>query len=738
MDTKNKDKFNFEIKVLLSLAALLLIAIFYVSVADLNRINLIPQITLPGIITGTTAPGTVAEIKNFSSEEDFKQYLESSAKISGGYGGGLISTPILPEGMPVPGTITKNAADSGAPADRVSQTNVQVIGIDEPDIVKTDGKEIYFSGTQRYYYGPMMKGAIPPNDNSSSGITYEEQTRIATPGMMLPIYRPPIEKTNIVKAFPPADLALDGTIDKQGDLLLDNNILVVFPTQGYYYGNSKQEITAYNVSNPKSPAKKWSMNLGDNTSIVTSRMKDGKIYLITKNTINQNRPCPIKPLSLGGSEISIPCGEIYHPVMPVPVDTTFVASLIDPATGKVEKNVSFVGASYSGWFGTTVIYVSENAIYATYTYNESQVKFITGFIKENSELFPASLVSKIVKLNSYDISESSKMSEFSLLIEKYESSLESDERLKLDTELQNRMNNYYMVHSRELEKTGIVKINTDTFKIIAHGEVPGHLLNNFAMDEYKENLRVASTTSNIGGLIASSLNQSFSDVYVLDKNLDTIGSVKGLGKTEQIYSVRFVEDNAYVVTFRQTDPFYILDLSDPKHPTLTGELKIPGYSSYLHPLDATHILGIGQEGSQVKISLFNVSDKSNPMELDKYLLDEYWSEVSNNYHAFLLDKKHNIFFLPGSKGGYVFSYNPGFISDSENTWLCQNRNLDEQTNTNVIDTCKNYLKLEKAVSQNSVKRAIYLNDYLYIIGDDKIAVLNEINWTRVNELDLQQ
>ncbi|PKP55212.1 MAG: hypothetical protein CVT89_09125, partial [Candidatus Altiarchaeales archaeon HGW-Altiarchaeales-2] len=96
----------------------------------------------------------------------------------------------------------------------------------------------------------------------------------------------------------------------------------------------------------------------------------------------------------------------------------------------------------------------------------------------------------------------------------------------------------------------------------------------------------------------------------------------------------------------------------------------------------------------MKISLFDVSDVKNPKESDKYLLDESWSDILNTHHAFLLDTKHEIFFLPGSKGGYVFSYK------------------DDK------------LKLIKAVSEISARRAIYINDYLYIIGDDKIVVLN--------------
>jgi len=187
--------------------------------------------------------------------------------------------------------------------------------------------------------------------------------------------------------------------------------------------------------------------------------------------------------------------------------------------------------------------------------------------------------------------------------------------------------------------------------------------------------------------------------------LNIVGSVKDLGLTERIYSVRFLQDKGYLVTFRQTDPFYVLDLTDPTKPELKGELKIPGYSSYLHPITKDKILGIGKDGSNVKVSLFDVVSAENPRELDKYSLSEYWSDILNTHHAFLLDDKHEIFFLPGSRGGYVFSYN-----DDE-------------------------LKLVKTVSEITAKRAVYIEDFLYIIGDDKIVVLDENSWERTNEIE---
>lgn len=137
---------------------------------------------------------------------------------------------------------------------------------------------------------------------------------------------------------------------------------------------------------------------------------------------------------------------------------------------------------------------------------------------------------------------------------------------------------------------------------------------------------------------------------------------------------------------------------------MKGELKIPGYSSYLHPITKDQILGVGKEGSQVKLSLFNVSDPSSPTEQAKYLLDESWSEVLQTHHAFLLDAQHSIFFLPGSRGGYVFSY------------------------------ADNQLQLTRVVSDIQAQRALYLEDYLYIVGRDKIIILNQQDWTEVNQL----
>ena len=174
----------------------------------------------------------------------------------------------------------------------------------------------------------------------------------------------------------------------------------------------------------------------------------------------------------------------------------------------------------------------------------------------------------------------------------------------------------------------------------ASGEIPGYLLNQFSMSEYEGQLRVASTV----GFAWDEDSVSESLVTVLheaDGELVLTGQVGGLGLTERIYSVRFIGDIAYVVTFRETDPLYTVDLSDPSAPEVLGELKITGYSAYLHPLDDDHLLGIGQDATEqgqllgTQVSIFDVSDLSTPTRTHQFTLADGYSEAEYDHHAFL-------------------------------------------------------------------------------------------------------
>ena len=164
------------------------------------------------------------------------------------------------------------------------------------------------------------------------------------------------------------------------------------------------------------------------------------------------------------------------------------------------------------------------------------------------------------------------------------------------------------------------------------------------MSEHDGHLRVATTK---GDPWQSGDGESESLISVLeteDEELEVVGKVGGLGRGEQIYAVRFLGDAGYVVTFEQTDPLYVVDLSDPTAPETTGELKIPGYSAYLHPVGDGQLLGIGQSGTAEgmltgsQASLFDVADGANPERTAKLdLASGQWSHsaIESDHHAFL-------------------------------------------------------------------------------------------------------
>jgi uncharacterized secreted protein with C-terminal beta-propeller domain len=172
------------------------------------------------------------------------------------------------------------------------------------------------------------------------------------------------------------------------------------------------------------------------------------------------------------------------------------------------------------------------------------------------------------------------------------------------------------------------------------GSVPGYVLGRWALSEHEGRLRVAVTSSPPW---SAGSEPSVSSLHVLAENdgaLATVGKVGGMGKGERIQAVRYFGDLATVVTFRQTDPLYVVDLSDPKAPRVAGELKIPGYSAYLHPVGPGLVLGVGRDGTRsgqilgLQMSLFDVSDPARPRRVSQVALPGSWSDAEGDHHAF--------------------------------------------------------------------------------------------------------
>lgn len=196
---------------------------------------------------------------------------------------------------------------------------------------------------------------------------------------------------------------------------------------------------------------------------------------------------------------------------------------------------------------------------------------------------------------------------------------------------------------------------------LATGEVEGRLLNQFAMDEHEGVLRVATTVDGAWGPGADGTSESFvTTLERRDGDLVELGKVGDMGRGEQIHSVRFLGEVGYVVTFRQVDPLYTIDLSDPASPTVTGELKIPGFSSYLHPTEAGKLIGIGQDADPetgmttgTQVSVFDVSDPANPLRTAQWTLPGGSSTAEGDHHAFLWWAAEDLLVVPMSSSQIV-------------------------------------------------------------------------------------
>jgi len=190
---------------------------------------------------------------------------------------------------------------------------------------------------------------------------------------------------------------------------------------------------------------------------------------------------------------------------------------------------------------------------------------------------------------------------------------------------------------------------------IDRARVPGRILNQFSMDAHIDHFRIATTT----GDMWDEVNPSTSNVYVLDKEMKTVGKIEGIAPGEKIYSTRFLGDRLYMVTFKKVDPLFVIDLKEPTNPKILGKLKIPGYSDYLHPFDENHIIGFGKEAIDAekgnfawyqgfKMALFDVSDVANPKQKFVELIGDRGtdSELLRNHKALLFDKEKELLAFP--------------------------------------------------------------------------------------------
>lgn len=292
-------------------------------------------------------------------------------------------------------------------------------------------------------------------------------------------------------------------------------------------------------------------------------------------------------------------------------------------------------------------------------------------------------------------------------------------------------------------------------------KVKGKTINQYSVDEYNNNLRIALYDDN------------GSRVVIFDNNLKQVGKSNYVAKGERMYSSRFMGNKLYFVTFKTIDPLFVLDLSNPTSPKVLGELKIPGYSTYLHPYDENHLIGIGMETEEfvrrdsngrvistfgsiigMKMALFDVSDVSNPIELSNVVIGDRrtTSAILTNPKALLFSKERQLIAIPVNNYSEDFSisssdntssvissytsYNRPYVSEG---YFVYNINIDDGFNLKGIITHENNKSTSNysySYSNSKLLRGLYIEDNLFTVSETAVKVNRLDNLEEISKLQI--
>lgn len=477
------------------------------------------------------------------------------------------------------------AANRAADGD-YSETNVQVAGVDEGDVVKTDGTYIYAiaNGTVR------IVQAIPATDMKETAvIDFEDES------------------------FTASDLYVDGDTlvvignrwsNRGGYSAMEKRMAIgmIWPGPGM----NKTEARIYDLSDKSEPDLKRTVTFDGHT--VSTRRIGSKLYLV----MNQ------APAYWGGP-IPLTRAAAEEDLLPTYSDTAMNVS-DEPVTDCAKVSIlPRVPSPQYLMIGVVPI-------------RDTREKVHTEVILGSAENVYASLDNLYVATTEWNYAWDARA-------------------------------------PRNWQKTNVFRFSyeDDGVEMRAQGSVEGRVLNQFSMDEHENHFRIATTVDQqwLGdGEPAPSSNH----LSVLNMDMERVGGIGEIAPGERIYSVRFMGDRAYVVTFKQVDPLFVIDLSRPRAPEILGKLKIPGYSNYLHPYDENHVIGFGKEVDEeinkekvhtddavhytailgMKLSLFDVSDVNDPRELHKIVLGDRGTEspLLYDHRALLFEKDRDLLAFP--------------------------------------------------------------------------------------------
>ena len=268
-------------------------------------------------------------------------------------------------------------------------------------------------------------------------------------------------------------------------------------------------------------------------------------------------------------------------------------------------------------------------------------------------------------------------------------------------------------------------LNEGKFRFEAETDVQGIVNNQFSMDENDNYFRIATTTGEIWNINKDTAN----NLYILNNKLEKVGEITGFAPDEKIYSVRYTDNKAYVVTFKQTDPLFVIDLSEPSIPKILGQLKIPGYSTYLHPYDETHLIGFGYDTTEdgtttgLKLSMFDISDLSNPKEMFSTKIGNRYtsSELTYNHKSLLYMKNDNIIAFPVNyyNSGITRSTIPIYKIDLEKGFVLQGE---------ILHVSNEY--------EEHIERIVYVGNAYYTLSKRIVKAVDMETLEQIKEIEI--
>ena len=674
---------------------------------------LIVSLVFVAVIYSNVSIDSKENLKRFSSYQELEDFVKSNTESYGGYGV-FGATPTVAREMVTQassdvskGAPSTEAGSAGEASSDYSTTNIQVEGVDEADIVKNDGKYIY-----------VVSG----------------------------------RKVVIVDAYPAESAENISEIEFNGypqEIFINGNRLVVFGQEDYSspsvsipeigivsprYYSSRTFINIYDVTDRTNPVLKRNVSIDGN--YYDSRMIGNYVYVIASESVYYGGgPIPMPAIRSGSVEKTIAASDVYYFDFP---DTSYTFTNVVSVNTQNDAEQFSSKTFLMGY--TQNMYVSPNNIYIVYTKRLSEYDFFDRIIDEAvMPSMPMEIQIKINEVRNSDKDKYEKISEIGKIVQDYISSLGPEQGAVVMSDIQDRAVTVQNEIAKELERTVIHKIaiNNGVIEYVTNGEVPGNTLNQFSMDEYNGNFRIATTT---GNWRAESLNH----IYVLDSGLNIIGKLEDLAHGERIYSVRFMGDKAYMVTFRQIDPLFVIDMSNPTNPQVLGYLKVPGVSDYLHPYDDTHIIGVGNNATEkgringLKLSLFDVSDFSNPKEISNYVIggDGMYasSDALYDHKAFLFDKDKQLMVIPVSINTY--SSKPSYEYDYWQGAYVFNINLVDGIGLKGNITHENETDETYYDYNVQIRRSLYIDNVLYTVSNRMLKANSLTDLTEINKVEL--